>query len=134
MTPATRAKGRISRVTFNAALKTVWTAFEDSEPQRAYAVLSSYLNAWLAGLRKAEAEDQLTNPTLFKAVVFLFPDVAQRVNDRHGSDYTVEHFHEVLEPFFGRVKKSELRKPGSSHRDLHDIFVKALRHQFSLAT
>lgn len=133
MAPASRTKGKLSRVTFNSALKGVWNAFEDAEPQQVYAVLAAYVNAWLAGLREVGAADRITNPTLFKAIIALFPDVAQRVADRHGEDFSVDHFHEVLQPFFGRVRRGDLRSPGKSHVDLYDTFLKALRQQFSLA-
>jgi DGQHR domain-containing protein len=133
MSPSARTTGKISRVTFNAALNMATTSFGDEvEPKRLYEVLAAYVNAWLSGLRRADAADRITNPTMFKAIMMLFPAVAQRVNDRHGSDYSVANFHEVLEPLFMRARKSTLRSPGASHRDLHESFAKALR-QFTLS-
>lgn len=132
MSPAAKAKGKLSRVTFNAALKSIWPAFEGSDSEQSYRVLSAYLHACMAGLRTAGASDNIVNPTLFKALIFLFPDVAQRVADRSGDQFSPEGFNAVLKPFFMRVKKSELLKPGKSHLELHETFLKALRLQFTI--
>jgi hypothetical protein len=34
----------------------------------------------------------ITKPTVFRAVMMLFPEVAQRVKDKYGKSYTTEHF------------------------------------------
>lgn len=130
LSPSTRAKGKISRVTFNSALKSIWTAFDTSDVGHAYKALSCYLHACRSGLTYHGAEAQLTNPTLFKALIFLFPDVAQRVADRHESEFTTDHFAEILTPFFHKVRKSDISKPGNSYFTLHENFKRALRQQF----
>jgi len=133
LSPATRASGKLSRVTFNSAVRSIWSAFSGSDANHAFQVLSAYLHGCLTGLRAAQAENQLTNPTLFRALMFLFPDVAQRVADRYGEDFSAEHFADVLQPFFSKVKKSDLQRPGKSHLILHDNFRKALRQQFTIS-
>ncbi len=133
MTPSSKAKGKLSRVTFNAAVKVILDTFEMSEPKRAYETLAAYLHACLSGLRAAKCEDRIVNPTLFKALVALFPDVAQRVADRFPGDYSSQRFGEVLQPFFEKVKTSELKSPGNSHVELHETFRKVLRHQFRIS-
>jgi len=132
MSASSKAKGKISRVTFNSALKFVLNTFEESTPRQAYEILAAYVQAFLYGLKAADSAERLVNPTMFKALMFLFPDVAQRVADRHGRDYSTQHFHEVLEPFFKRVKRSDLKNPGSSHVALHETFQKVLRQQFRI--
>jgi hypothetical protein len=134
LSASSRAQGKLSRVTFNAALKAVLTIFEISEPKRAYVILAAYLQACLQGLKAANCADLIVNPTLFKALVALFPDVAQRVSDRYGEEFSVSRFREVLMPFFGKIKTSQLRNPGASHIALHAIFQKALRQQFRIAS
>lgn len=80
LSPAERKSGKISRVTFNAALKPIFSAFEESDSKRAFEVLSAYTEAWLSGLRDRGQEDQITNPTLFRAIMLLFPVVAEKVS------------------------------------------------------
>lgn len=132
MSPSTRAKGKMSRVTFNAAIRSVWSTFAASDPQEAYAILSAYLEGWRQRLKALGCEDQLINSTLFKTLILLFPDVAQRVADRHGKDFSVQRFVEALEPFKA-VSAKTFRNPGQSHIALYEAFQKRLRQQFTIA-
>jgi hypothetical protein len=133
LSPASRAKGRLSRVTFNSAMRSAWSAFEGADSEHAYQVLAAYLQACRSGLRGAGAEENLTNPTMFRALMWLFADVAERVSDRFDAQFTVDNFQRVLAPVFQRIKKSELVRPGSSHTELHEKFRQSLRQQFSIA-
>ncbi len=132
MSPAERKRGKISRVTFNAALKPVWGAFVGTDAKYAYKVLAAYLQSCMAGLRARKAEDKITNPTMFRALMSLFPQVAERVSDRHGKDYTSANFAEIMSPFFSRIKKVDLLKPGTSYIILYENFRKSLRSGFSI--
>jgi hypothetical protein len=44
----------------------------------------------------------------------------------------VQHFVEILEPFFSRLKKVDLKRPGGSPVSLHETFKKALESGFSI--
>ena len=132
LTPSEKQGGKISRVTFNAAFKPVLDTFAGSDAKQMYAVLCAYLHACLAGLRTRDAADSITNPTFFRAILLLFPTVAERVSDRHGQQFTAEHFDEILAPFFTRVKKAELQKPSARLKDLQETLRKALQSGFSI--
>lgn len=132
LSPASRTKGKLSRVTFNSALSTVRATFDGSPIERAAEVLAAYLHACLAGLRSKGLEQQIVNPTLFRALVFLFPDVAQRVELKHGGNFEVDKFQDVLGPFFARLKRAKLESPGNSHLVLHEEFLRELRRQFTI--
>lgn len=132
MSPAERRQGKLSRVTFNAALRPIFGTLGNNEAEYVYDVLAAYIHAWLAGLRKKEAAHMITNPTLFRSVMLLFPSVASRVSDRHGEVYTADGFSDVLRPLFGRVKKSELLNPGASTSQLHETFRKLLEAGFAI--
>lgn len=56
MSPAERKRGKISRVTFNAALKPVWNTFVGTNSKYAYKVLAAYLHSCLAGLRARQRQ------------------------------------------------------------------------------
>jgi DGQHR domain-containing protein len=132
MSPSTRSKGKISRVTFNTALKAIWNTIQGTPSTEAYSALSAYIHAWLPGLRQVQAAGNLTNSTLFRAIVLLFPLVAERVSDRHGAVFTADNFREVLDPLFMRVKKHDLRTPGASPVELYEKLVNALQSGFSI--
>ena len=134
MSPSERKRGKISRITFNAALKPIWGAFVGTDTNYAYKVLAAYLQSCVAGLRARKAEEKITNPTMFRALISLFPQVAERVSDRHGQEYTSANFSEIITPFFSRIKKADLLKPGTSYIILYENFRKSLRSGFSIGS
>jgi len=123
MSAAERKKGKISRVTFNAAMKPIFDTFDGSSPKYVYEVLSAYVQAWLSGLRAQNLQDKITNPTLFRALMLLFPVVAEKVSDRYGDEFTADNFVEVLRPVFS---------PGNSPSVVFDQLRRQLESGFSL--
>lgn len=134
MSPSEKRQNRISRVTFNAALKAVYSAFGDSDARRVYEVLGSYLRVWISGLRSKNALEHFTNPTVFRAIILLFPLVATRVADRYAREFTTENFGDVLHPLFLKLRKADLVRSGATHLDLSEIFRKRLEASFSIGT
>ncbi len=132
MSPSARSRGKISRVTFNTALRPIWNSFAGNKPDFVYNALRSYLHAWMPVLRKNDAAANISNPTLFRAIMLLFPQTAERVHDRYGEEYTVEHFNDVLQQFFSKVKKVDLKRPGGSPVTLHESFKRTLESGFTI--
>ncbi len=132
LSPAERKKGMISRVTFNAALRSIKGAFTGAPADEVYTVLNAYLRACRHGLGLHGIDENIANPVLFKALFLLFTNVAERVADRHGGKYTVGNFEDVLIPFFRRLKKTDLPRAGLTHTVLHEHYSKALSAGFLL--
>jgi DGQHR domain-containing protein len=132
MSPSAKAADRITRVTFNSAMKPLTGLFKESSPDIVYQAVSAYLSAFQIGAEQIGAESKITNATMFRAVLGLFREVAQRVKDRYGSDYSADNFYQVLEPMFSRLPKSAMSSPGRSQRDLQAVFTKALKVDFTL--
>jgi DGQHR domain-containing protein len=132
LSPAERKKGMISRVTFNAGLRSIKNAFAGAPAEEVYAVLNAYLRACRHGLGLHDLDANIANPVLFKALMLLFTNVAERVADRHGGKYTVRNFEDVLIPFFRRLKRSDLPRAGMTHTVLHEHYSKTLSAGFLL--
>ena len=132
LSPHERTSNKISRVTFNAGLKQLLGTFGGTDVDGIYDALSSYVTAFIAGAKQIKATDVITKPTVFRAVMALFPEVAQRVKDKYGKSYTTEHFAEALEPMFGQIKPSLLNRPSNSHRELHAELSSGLKTSFTL--
>ncbi len=131
LSPAKKAKGKLSRVSFNGAGKLILPTIGQAEPERVYKIVAAYLRSWLTELEKRDLADRITNPTLFSALFRLFPDVALRVSDRSG-DYNVSSFTDVLEPLFKQLKDSKIASPGQSPVQLANAFKDLLTKQFTL--
>jgi DGQHR domain-containing protein len=132
MSPSTRSSGKISRVTFNAALKPLIPTFGDTTPDGIYDALRAYLRAFFDGAANRNLEFDITNPILFRAVVLLFPEVARRVKDRFAANYTVNNFRDVIAPIFATAKKTKFKNVGSSYKVLQEDLLKTLQTSFVL--
>lgn len=130
--PAAKRTGRISRSTFNAALKPLLDLFSDRSSFDFYSLLNAYLVAFKTGLREIELETAFANSTVFRACVAFFPDVAARVKDKHGSDYSIDRFFDVLRPIFISIRPPWISAPGNSYTELLERFKASLRAQFRL--
>jgi DGQHR domain-containing protein len=132
MSPSIRTSGKISRVTFNAALKPLFNIFEEQDSSHVYKVLQAYIRAFIDGCGKLGVKSSaITNPTVFRAMVQFFPEVGARVKDRFKT-YTTDSFSTVLAPVFERMKPTEFLRPAKSYVPLLDSLSKALRQQFTL--
>jgi DGQHR domain-containing protein len=132
MTPHETAKNKLTRVTFNAAVKPLLEIFTGRQVSEIYEILNAYLGAVAEGIDTKADGPALARPVVFRAVLGLFPAVAQRVQDKFDSDYSMENFHEVIEPIFTRMPRSKIDKPGTSWVALRDYFEKRLRSKLSL--
>lgn len=126
-----RKANKISRVTFNTAVKPLLPLFASST-EEIYESLAAYIAAHTACLSKRGASAALVKPPFFKGVLKAFPVVAQRVKDRHGSDYSMDHFLEVLAPAYEKIAGQKLRNPGTAVNAVYDTFDQALRSGFTL--
>lgn len=131
MSPAAKTRGKISRVTFNAALKPHLSIFSGLSSEESFSALSAYLSALIDSGKQLKVTDHIIKPQVFRAIIFLFGDVAQKVQDRHGKDYSTANFNEILRPMFQRLK-SNLWNDTSSYVKLHAQMVDALKTTFTL--
>lgn len=130
--PASKRSGKLTRVTFNAAVRPALSTFSTSTTSTIYPALKGYLKAFYRGLASVDARDALVNPTVFRAIFEIFPDVAQRVVDRSGTSFSETNFSDVLRPLFERVRVSRFQTPPKSHKDLATEMHKALRAGFQI--
>jgi hypothetical protein len=132
LSPAARASGKISRVTFNAAVKPLVGVFSNSDVPSIFVALSHYVGAFATSATGSSLPVNMANSTTFRAIMLLFSDVAQRVKDKHGADYARGNFEEVMAPMFSRLRSSTFKTPGNSPKELHQVLLKALREEFTL--
>ncbi|HPH64555.1 MAG TPA: DGQHR domain-containing protein [Kofleriaceae bacterium] len=129
MSAAESKAGAISRVTFNAAVKSIFHVFDDKDLEGVFEPLSAYLAAWRAILRRNDASDLLLKPTVFKAIIQLFPDVAERVAAR-SEEYLVPNFEAVMTALDSAKTPKLFAKHGGKFRDLHELLKTELTKGF----
>lgn len=134
MSPSKRQSKKLSRVTFNNAVKPVLSVFSDQDVDTIFPKLRAYIAACMFGISSlnVEAASVITNPIVFRSLIDIFPNVAERVRDRFGMGFTEEDFAAVLEPMYSRAKSSWFHKPPKSYKELSDNLSKVLKNSFSI--
>ncbi|MEZ9871823.1 DGQHR domain-containing protein [Vibrio sp. 10N.261.51.C6] len=133
LSPASKSKGKISRVTFNSALSPVAKIFGNRESDELYPIVNNYLRVFSGGyLKKNKMEESIITSTVFKAVLCVFPEVASKVKDRHGSDYTADNFNSVMVDMFDNISANKIKNPGSSYKALAKHLSDSMKSKFVL--
>lgn len=130
--PSSRESKKISRVTFNAALKPILSLFSGKEAFEIFTILNNYFIVFKAGLNNIDCPEALQNSTVFKGVSGFFPIAASKLKDRFGSDYSIDNFEEVLQIMFSKIKPAKIKRPGNSFRSLVEYFELNIKSDFSL--
>lgn len=130
LSPSKKHEGHLSRVTFNSAVKPLLNKFQDPKPGNIYSTLNAYFSSILTNGEALRIPQHIYNPIVFRALSALFVDVARQVKDRHGVDFSVANFSEVLEPMFSKIKRTWIEKPGNSYVELLQHFQTALQSSF----
>jgi hypothetical protein len=132
LSPSKQSRGKLSRVTVNAALKPLLRILKGSPPENAFETLNNYFTAFHGGLMEIGLDDMIINATVFRAVAGFFPNVAQRVKDNFGSDYSADNFYEIMRGLFPSISQARIKSPGNSYKSLIDHFEKQSVSAFSL--
>lgn len=131
LSPSKRTEKKISRVTFNAALKSIYPALTSKTPSEIQVILSEYLASVRDQITRSGGDsDLLMNNVTFRALVAFFIQVARRVKDRFGPEYTVENFDVVLTPLFDNIQIARLS--GTSQAKILDYLEKHFKNEFQL--
>ena len=132
MSPSQAAKNKITRVTFNHALRPLLPIFPGRPSFEIYEILNSYLSAVAIEMAKKTNDPLLAKPVVFRAFMAIFRAVAQRVIDKHGTNYSATNFQEVVSPIFQNLQMKKLEKPGTSWTSLRDYLEQRLASKLVL--
>lgn len=126
-----KATNKITRVTFNSALKSISSILNSKEPSEIYEILGNYLHAFCSGLRALEGHDNKVSQSVpFRAIVGFFATTAAKVKDRYGAEYSIDNFSKILQPVFQTIKIQSFS--GSSVSKIKEALEKSLKVDFSL--
>ena len=132
LSPSEASKTKLTRVTFNQAVKPNLALFSGRETSEIYEILNSYFIALRAEIEKKSDEFLLNKPVVFRAFMGIFKHVAQRMVDKFGSDYNSMNFQEVVSPIFQNMQIKKLERPGTSWSKLEDYLSKRLASKLTL--
>jgi DGQHR domain-containing protein len=129
MSPASKQRDKISRVTFRRAINPILPRIIENEASATYAAINAYLKAFQLHLTAlCGNHTSLIKPTVFPAVLMLFPTASAKVRDRRMS-FSMEAFHQVLQPLFDSARPAMFTKPDSAYRKLYDSLATKLNSE-----
>lgn len=130
MSPSRKVAGKLSRVTFYKSLKPILTKVIDNDYMNVYVALNNYLRAFQLMVQAHKLSiSTITSPTLFTAIIQLFPYISVKVRDRYDESYAVDNFIAALKPISINVKANLFQKPGTSYKKVYDTFISALNKE-----
>lgn len=132
MSPSNRQKSKISRVTFNLAFKTVMPVFNTPAAPTVFAVTNAYIAAFVDALAQLDLDDRITSPTIFRAVMDTFPEVARISAAQHGKSFTKAKFSTVISPIVQGLTVGKFEKNAKTVKDLSAMFAKSIAKDFSI--
>ncbi|OWV31785.1 hypothetical protein B5C34_14845 [Pacificimonas flava] len=132
LSPAEASKTKLTRVTFNHAVKPLLPLFGSKTALEIFNILNSYLKSISAEISKKTDQPLLHRPVVFRAFMALFRSVAQRVVDKHGNNYSPKNFQEIISPVFMNMQINRLEKPGTSWSNLRDYLESRLSSKLTL--
>lgn len=131
LSPSKRSKDKVSRVTFNAALKSIYLALASRPPEEVFEILSEYIASIQEQINRNGGDERiLLNSVTFRALIAFFIHAARRVKDRFGPEYTVDNFDSVLSPLFTSIQMSKLS--GASQSKILEYLEKHFKSEFQL--
>lgn len=133
LSPASKSQNKISRVTFNSSVSPVAQFFGGRDIDELYSILNCYLKAFIYGFFKEKGiEEQLCNSTVFRALFAVFPEVASKVKDRFGPDYSVDNYDSVMSDMFEKISIQKIKKPGNSYKTIATHLSNSMKSNFTL--
>jgi hypothetical protein len=132
LSPAEASRTKITRVTFNHAVKPLLPLFTAKDHIEIYNILNAYLLAVTVEIANKTPAPILAKPVIFRAFLSLFRPIVQRSVDKFGQEYTSENFQTVLGPVFSNLPITKLEKPGSSWAVLRDYLEKRVVAKLTL--
>ena len=132
MSPSARQSNKISRVTFNLALKSTLSVFSSPSPESVFQITNAYLAAFADVLGDLGLSGRLTAPTVFRAIMDTFPEVARISAAQHGKTFTKVKFASVISPISDQLKAGKFEKAATSVKSLSDLLAGLIKKDFSI--
>lgn len=133
LSPASKSKGKLTRSTFNTAVKPLVKIFGGKSEPEVFDILNNYFLSFdEAILLRHDLHDQLYNTTFFKAVCGFFPICAAKVKDRFGAVYDADNFYHFLDKVGSNIKASKLKVSGTAYKPLVKTLEECFKEDFQL--
>lgn len=132
MTSSARQSNKISRVTFNLALKSTLSVFSSPTSLTVYQITNAYIAAFADVLFNLKLASKITVPTVFRAIMDTFPEVARISAAQHGKSFNKAKFATVISPISEQLTTAKFEKASASVKTLSELLSKLIKKDFSI--
>lgn len=132
LSPAEASRSKITRVTFNQAVKPLLSVFPGRSAIEIYQIINSYLTAVSTQIVEKTSKPLLSKPVVFRAFLGAFKAVAQRLVDKFDNDYSAQNFSSIINPIFANLPIRKLENPGTSWTELRDYLETRMKNKLTL--
>ena len=132
MSSSARQSNKISRVTFNLALKSTLSVFGSPTSHNVFQITNAYLAAFADVLASLELGPRITAPTVFRAIMDTFPEVARISAAQHGKSFSKAKFATVISPIGEQLTAAKFEKGTTSVKTLSELLSKLIKKDFSI--
>lgn len=132
MSSSSRQKQKISRVTFNLAFRSVVTVFSTPQSKAIFTVSNSYVSAFMDVLNQLGLQSRITAPTVFRAIMETFPEVARISAAQHGKTFSKSKFAAVISPIADQMTAQKFTRAVVSVKELSSLFATLIKKDFSI--
>lgn len=132
MSPSTRVSNKISRVTFNLAIKSTLSVFASPTAESVFEITNAYLAAFADVLEQLDLSHRLTAPTVFRAIMDTFPEVARISAAQHGKTFNKAKFAAVISPIADQLTQAKFEKAATGVKDLSELLAGLIKKDFSI--
>ncbi|WP_221920673.1 hypothetical protein, partial [Vibrio cholerae] len=66
------------------------------------------------------------------ALFAVFPEVASKVKDRFGPDYSIDNYDIVMADMFAKISVQKIKKPGNSYKTVATHLSNSMKSNFTL--
>ncbi|WP_455865661.1 DGQHR domain-containing protein [Pantoea agglomerans] len=133
LSPRDNTRNKISRVTFNGAMSNALKTFGNKETEEIYTILNNYISSFYNGwMKDNKIEGQLTNSTVFKAIMGAFIEIAIATKMKHGTTYSADDFIDIMKGMFLKLNPARFKNPGNSYKSLSKHITDCFKTDFEL--
>lgn len=122
-----KANDKISRVTFNAALKTIAPFIAEASAEKIYSELNSYYAGAISAFSKLDNDINICHPMTFRAVTSTFPEVREKTSYTSGGDLSSRSYSKYFQSILAGKKLTPLKSRQKSSTPIQNLLKEAMK-------
>ena len=121
-----KSSEKISRVTFNAALKTISAFIGEASSEKIYSELNPFYAGVISAFAKLDREIDFCHPMTFRAITSAFPDIREKTSFSH-SELTPRSYSKYLQEILSGKKLAPLKTRQKSPAPIQNLLKDAMK-------